>query len=111
MHPQCQEKNDIRVEKVATTFLPSAHSLHSFFRRRYAPRVSLVFFGLRLRLPRAHISTFLRSHTTTRTARLNKPKRSSAFDDVQREPGQARLFVARLHIEAGEIHGPDHLIE
>src|SRR5215469_9920183 len=35
----------------------------------------------------------------------------SAFDDVERKTGQACFLVARLHIEAGQVHGADHLVE
>jgi|HubBroStandDraft_1064217.scaffolds.fasta_scaffold35472_4 hypothetical protein len=36
---------------------------------------------------------------------------SSAFDNIQGEPRQARLLVARLHIEPRQVHRANHLIE
>src|ERR1700751_2232576 len=35
----------------------------------------------------------------------------SALDDIQREPGQRRFFVARLHVETGFVHSADDLVE
>jgi hypothetical protein len=35
----------------------------------------------------------------------------SAFDDVEGQAGEAGLFVAGLHVEAGLIHGGDDLVE
>src|SRR5580704_7451187 len=35
----------------------------------------------------------------------------STLDYVQRKACEAGLLVARLHIEAGEIHGANHLVE
>jgi len=33
------------------------------------------------------------------------------FDDIQCQSCQRGLLVARLHVEAGLVHGGDHLVE
>lgn len=35
---------------------------------------------------------------------------NSALDHIERKPGEARLLVARLHIEPGQVHRTDHLV-
>src|ERR1700759_5334883 len=37
--------------------------------------------------------------------------RSSALDEIHREPAERRLLVFRLHVGAGLAHGGDDLIE
>jgi hypothetical protein len=49
------------------------------------------------------------SHSMLRTEELQTS--NSALDDIQRKPGEAGFLVSRLHIEAGEVHGADHLVE
>ena len=39
------------------------------------------------------------------------PATKSALDDIQGKAGKAGLFVARLHIQARQVHGADDLIE
>ncbi len=48
------------------------------------------------------VNTFARS--------MNTP-RGLALDDVESEAGERGLLVARLHIEAGLVHGGDDLVE
>jgi len=119
MLAQCQEKNDMRVEKVATTSRLRT-ALHTPLRTRCTPKNE----SMPLRSDRRLIDTqpIIDNEPPTNTACADKgvprpqsshaPRaRSSAFDDIQRKARQACLFVTRLHIETGQVHRPDHLIE
>ena len=48
---------------------------------------------------------------THRNAAHHSRNGNSALDDVQGKAGKARLFVPRLHVEAGQVHGADYLVE
>src|SRR5580658_800108 len=101
---RCQEKNDTYVKKRSTPIPRRRVSGEDRGEQNFAAKGNS-----------DHWQNFsaakLRAVAPTKKCVQNFFLRFSAFDDIQREPREAGLLVARLHIEAGEIHGSNHLIE
>jgi len=153
MLAQCQEKNVVGVEKVATILntknasecgknheadarekigtrppqrsgtrraLPGAMEARGVRRRaRAAKRMRQPMMAAERSNRNRESPPWARPRSSCAVRRGSRPgaaakkraRRQSALDDVQREAGEAGFLVARLHIEAGEVHGSNDLVE
>src|SRR5580698_1566635 len=107
---RCQEKNDMRVKKRSTASdrkISLAEEIGDEIRCARGKFCAIASRSLDARISFLAFCFGVLAHKLCERFVASR----SAFDHIQRETREAGLLVARLHIEAGEIHRADDLIE